>query len=79
MAGAQMIASACFLFLAIAAVKAIYNEEFKDSLMQRVGLVTVSLFSLGLAYNAFLYDATPLLTAYAIGQAVFTFGSMVKR
>jgi hypothetical protein len=74
-----MIASACFLFISLAAVKAIYNEQFKDSLIQRVGLATVSLFSLGMAYNAHLYGATPVLEMYAIGQAVFTFGSMVKR
>lgn len=74
-----MIASACFLFLSLAAIKAIYNEDFKDSTIQRIGLVMVSLFSLGLAYNSHLYGSTPVLEMYAIGQATFTFGSLIKR
>ncbi len=74
-----MIASACFLFLALAAIKAIYNEDFKDSVIQRAGLVGVSLFALGMAYNVHLYGATPVLELYAVSQALFTFGSLVKR
>ena len=74
-----MIAFACFLFLALAALKAIYSPDFKDSLIQRMGLACVSIFSLGLAYNVHTYGAPPVLEMYAIGQAVFTFGSMVKR
>ena len=74
-----MIASACFLFLSLAALKAIFNEEFKDSLIQRLGLCGVSIYALGLAYSTHIYGAPPVLEMYAIGQAVFTFGSMVKR
>lgn len=74
-----MIASACFLFISLAAMKAIFNDGFRDSVIQRIGLAGVSVFGLGLAYNAHQYGATPVLEMYALGQALFTFGSMVKR
>lgn len=74
-----MIASACFLFISLAAIKAIYNEEFKDSLIQRIGLCLVALFALGMAYSVHNYGSTSVLTMYAVGQTIFTLGSMVKR
>lgn len=75
----QMITSACFLFIALAAIKAIFNDDFKDSLIQRVGLSLVALFGLGMAYNVHNFGASPVLTMYAVGQTIFTLGSMVKR
>lgn len=74
-----MIASACFLFISLAAIKAIYNEEFKDSLIQRIGLCLVALFALGMAYNVHNFGASPVLMLYAVGQTIFTLGSMVKK
>lgn len=74
-----MIASACFLFLGLAAIKAIYNEDFKDSVIQRIGLCFVAIFGLGMAYNVHLFGASPVLMLYALGQTIFTIGSMVKR
>lgn len=74
-----MLTAICMAILALASIRAVFGNDFDDSLGQRAALTGICITSLGVAAWALKNDAPAALEWYAVAQAGFTIASILKR